>query len=449
MVDESNKRWFDAQVGVLGSVLIEPSLAPKVVASTNETDYRGEYRAVYSAIAALLQEAQPVDVITVRNKLGPAYSELLMEIMKVTPTAANIDAYISACKEQSRLSSLHGIAMQLTSTVTLDEARELLGKAQDAVVEHNNKRVFSMMNAMEHFYDTHQAGKKEYIEWGIGAFDDQLSTERGDVIVLAGRPSDGKSAIMLQFAYHMAQKHRVGVFSFETGSGKLTDRLVSHVSKVDFRKIKRGDMRLEDWQRINGCVNGFTSRSLELIEASGMTVNDILGISLAQRFDIIFVDYVQLVTPLSHRGGTRNDEVAGVSKALAIMARQHKIMVVELSQLSRPQKTKSGNYLPPTMSDLRESGQLEQDADVIMMLYRTNPDEASSPREMYVAKNKEGTLGKFTLHLDGKTQTFFRPTYDEIARLGAKGRRETMEANKFSPLQPAQDVPFEQAELPM
>jgi len=135
MVEYGRKQWLDAQVGVLGSVLIEPSLAPQVVASTNAGDYTGEYRTIFGAIAALLQEAQPVDAITVRNKIGPAYSELLMEIMKVTPTAANVEAYMSACKEQSRLTQLRSIAWELCSATTLEEARGLLAKAQDATVE--------------------------------------------------------------------------------------------------------------------------------------------------------------------------------------------------------------------------------------------------------------------------------------------------------------------------
>lgn len=444
MVEKPNdKQWLDAQIGVLGSVLIEPQLAPKVIAETRESDYRAEFRAVYGAIAGLLRDGQPVDVITVRNRLGEAYSELLMEIMKVTPTAAHIEAYISACKEQARLSQLHGIAWQLCSAVTLDEARELLSKAQDATVEHTGKNIYTMADAMASFYAIHQGGKKEYIDWGFGAFDDKLSTEKGDVVVLAGRPSDGKSAIMLQFAYHMAQKYRVGIFSFETLQPKLTDRLVSHVSKIQFPKVKQGDLRLEDWQRFNSCAPTISSRNMEFIEAAGMTVNDILGITLARRYEVIFIDYVQQITPMVHRGGTRNDEVAGISKALATMARQHKVMVVELSQLSRPQKTRAGSYQPPAMSDLRESGQLEQDADVIMMLYRTNPESPDSPREMYVAKNKEGTLGKFTLLLDGKTQTFYRPTRAEIDRIAKKAKRENEDQTRFSEMEEAgKDLPF-------
>lgn len=443
-------KWLDAQVGVLGSVLIEPSLAPRVIAETSATDYAGQYRSVFEAISGLVREAVPVDAMTVRDRLGTQYSELLLEIMKVTPTAANVDCYIKLCKEQARLSALQVLAVQLGSAVTLDDARQLLSKAQDIAVEHNNKRIFTMMEAMESFYSTHQGKKKEYIDWGISAVNDNLYAEPGDVIVLAGRPSDGKSALMLQFAYLMAEKHKVGIFSFETRQGKLTDRTVSHVTKVKFKAIKQNDMRLPDWQNITSHAPAITSKNLEFIEASGMTTNDILGITLARRYDVIFIDYLQLISPVRYRSGTRNDELSEISKALAVMARQHGVMVVELSQLKRPQKTKSGDYLPPTLTDLRESGQIEQDADAVMFLYRTEPDQAQSPRRLFIAKNKEGTLGKITLDFDGSTQTFSRPTYDEIRRLGAKGKRETMAAVNQTELEPAgDDIPFEQNELPL
>jgi len=130
------------------------------------------------------------------------------------------------------------------------------------------------------------------------------------------------------------------------------------------------------------------------------------------------------------------------------MARQHRILVVELSQLTRPQQNKDKSYPPPSMSSLRESGQLEQDADVIMFLYRTQHGEQNSPRELFVAKNKEGTLGKISLQFDGATQTFSRSTYDEINRLAAKGKRETMAAARAAQTsldgldEPETDNPF-------
>ena len=442
--------WIDAQSGVLGSVLLDPGLAPRLLADTSETDFSGAHRAIRQAVAALLAEGAPVDPVTVNAKLGSAYTQMLTDLLRDTPTAANYAAYVDAVKEQSRLAALRDLAGELSEAATLTDARSVLAKAQDVAADASNKRIFSMMQMLQDFYEAHQNTKKEYISWGIGALDDKVYADRGDVVVIGGYPSDGKSALMLQLAYHIAEKHRVGVFSFETSQAKITDRLVAHVMEIPFGKIKRSDLRLDDWHRITAGADAFTRRGVEIIEAAGMTVNDILGVTLAHGYEVIFIDYVQLISPERYRrGGTRSEEVAEISKALHIMAQRHNILVVELSQLSRPETTKKGVIPAPTLSRLRESGQLEQDADVVMLLYRTNPTAQNSPRELYVAKNKEGELGHFELEFDGKTQTFKRNTYREINRLAGKGLRETMEAAAEALTEPEEDNPFRQAELPM
>ena len=137
-----------------------------------------------------------------------------------------------------------------------------------------------------------------------------------------------------------------------------------------------------------------------------MSAEDVLGVTLARGFKVIALDYVQLIRPGAVRkGGTRAEEVAEVSKALALMARRHKLLVIELSQLSRPAKNAKGKTPPPTMASLRESGQLEQDADVVALLYRTGEAE-DARRELYVAKNKEGRTGRMELAFNGEAQRF-------------------------------------------
>lgn len=440
----TTQNWLDAQAGVLGSVLICPELAPKVAAETAETDYSGEYLSVYRGITALLAEGTPVDAMTVRSKLGAASADLLVALMDITPTAAHVDAYIDAVKTNGRLTRIQALAGELQEAKTMDEARSLLEQAQDTAVEQSTKRIFDMSTMLAQFYADHQATKREYISWGIGAMDDRIYADRGDVVVIGGYPSDGKSALMLQLAYHMGLKHHVGIFSFETSAAKLTDRLVAHAMQMPFSRIKLSGLHLQDWQTISSRADEYTSRNIEIIEAAGMTVGDILGVTLAHRFDVIFIDYVQLIsTAGSRRSGTRNEELAEISKALAVMARRHSVMVVELSQLRRPDTGSKGGAKHPTMSSLRESGQLEQDADVIMLLYRTEPDAENSARNLFVAKNKEGRLGQIELQFNGGTQTFYRNSYSEINRLAAKGLRETLAEQHAMELDaPDRDNPF-------
>lgn len=456
----SPDRWLDAQVGVLGSVLMEPELTPRVIAETQASDYSGDYAAVYQAIASLMTANQPVDIMTVRDKLGAKSAPLLVEIMRRTPTSANYDYYVTACKEQARLARLGGMAMQIAESQTLDEARALLDKANELVIDRSHSRAVSMSEAMQTFFDTHQSTKKEYLSWGIAALDENLSVDKGDFVILGGYPSDGKSAFMLQLAWHMSQKHSVGVFSFETSSAKLFDRLMSHVQKVPLPRIKRSGMSADEWRVVISAANGIADHRLELVEAAGMSVSDVLAMSVSKRYEIIFVDYLQLISPDMRRSGNRTEEVARISMALHTMAQRHGIIVIALSQLSRPQsgaQQRKTKYIElegeqtaivpaPTLSSLRESGQLEQDADVVMFLYRMCPGSKDQTRRLTIAKNKEGTLGGFNFKFDGSTQTFSRAVHDEITRYAAQSIRDT----RMGALQPpSEDNPFRQQELPM
>ena len=212
---------------------------------------------------------------------------------------------------------------------------------------------------------------------------------------------------MLQWCWRIAGELPVGIFSFETSADKLMDRLVTQaVPGMQFTKVKRGKLDAKDWKAVTAEIPEITRRRLQIVEAAGMTAADVLGVALAKGFRVIAIDYVQLISPGTVRkGGTRAEEVAEISKALALMARRHKLLVIELSQLQRPQKSRDGKTPAPTLSSLRESGQLEQDADVVALLYRTGESE-TAPRNLFIAKNKEGRRGLIALRFNGERQTF-------------------------------------------
>lgn len=397
--------WTNAQKSVIGSALIDGSCAPLLMSQLRPEDLSGNYRTIFEAIVKLKLDGQPVDPVTVLNKLGPAYRDELLRIMRETPTAANVEAYITICKQQSRLDRLTALGAELTGAVTLDEARETLQRAQAAAVEQNVKAV-DMSTALADFYRRHEK-EHSYIAMGLKELDERLAVDLGDVLVLGGYPSDGKTALMLQWCWHIARELPVGIFSFETSADKLMDRIVTQaVPDLSFTAVKRGTMAPEDWRRVTGESVHISKRNLQIVEAAGMTVADVLGVTLSRGFRVIAVDYVQLIAPGTVRkGGTRQEELAEISKSLALMARRHKLLVIELSQLVRPQKKKDGTTPAPTLSSLRESGQLEQDADVVALLYRTGNGEDTA-RQLFVAKNKEGRLGRLALRFEGERQRF-------------------------------------------
>ena len=424
--------WTDAQAYVIGSALIDPACAPVLLHGAAPDDFTGEFRTLLHAIRELSVRGQPVDPVTVLNAVGPAYRETVKRLIAETPTSANVQAYLDVCREQSRLARLTALGAELTGAATLPEARETLQKAQAVSVEQDAARIVTMQDALAQFYADHQAGEKKYIATGINAMDDRLTLDLGDVLVLGGYPSDGKTALMLQWTWRMAQQYPVGIFSFETGAGKLMDRLVTQaVPELRFTAVKHGTMDTAQWRAVTAHSVEITKRPIQIIEAAGMSAEDVLGVTLSRGFKIIALDYVQLVRPGTIRkGGTRAEEVAEISKALALMARRHKLLVIELSQLSRPAKNNKGKTPPPTLSSLRESGQLEQDADVVALLYRIG-DAEDARRELYIAKNKEGRIGRLELAFNGEAQRFsYVARGDDIPRELLNAQQKRYEAKK-------------------
>lgn len=398
----THQDWLDAQVGVLGSVLIEPKLAAKVLAETADDDYTGAFRAVYQAIRRVFQQGKPPDPVLINDALGGTYSKLLMEIMEITPSAASVDYYLQACKSRGRLLRLRELGTQLAESADAEEQRTLLAEMNRVSTGKVGVRITTMEDAMECFFERHEK-KAEYLSWPISGLDRALYAEAGDFIIIGGYPSDGKSAFALQTAWHMAKTKRVGFFSLETSSNKLFDRLISHVAKIPMQNLKQNDFTSDHWNVAARVSQHVASRPLEFIQAAGMDVADIQAVSLANRYEVVFVDYLQL---LSGRGKDRFSVVTESSIGLHTMAQSTGITVIALAQLNRPEKLRDGAIPPPDLNSLRESGQIEQDADIVFMLYR--PDRNKTGRSLLVRKNKEGELGSVLLHFDGSTQTFWR-----------------------------------------
>jgi replicative DNA helicase len=255
--------------------------------------------------------------------------------------------------------------------------------------------------------------KPKYMTWGFQEMDEKLFAEPGDFVVIGGYPSAGKTLLSLQIAMHMAQDYRVGYFSLETSPRKLMDRIMAAQAKVPLAKIKRRDLDAQDWDAVRDVTSQLAKRSLDLVRASGMTVADIRAQVLQKRYQVIFVDYLQLVQA---KGTGRYEQVTAISMGLHTLAQDLGVAVIALAQLSRPEKG-SGPMKPPNMTSFRESGQIEQDADIAILLYPEDPNDNGSQRVLKVSKNKEG--GKFALDLafDGQTQRLTpvqKPHHSEV-----------------------------------
>ena len=409
----SGNTWLEAQYAVLGSALIDSRVIPEILSATSDDDFNGPCKTVYRAICSVFLSGKPTDAITVNAALGDAYTAFLMQLMEITPTAANVSTYIEACKVQSQFAQLKTLGEQLHDAADPESAAALADRIVGVAARRSGLQAITMDAAMTSFFERH-SHPREYLNWPLDPLNQHLFVDKGDFVVVGGYPSAGKSAFAIQTAYHLSQSKKVGFFSLETNPDKLHDRLVSHVAKVPMNRIKLSDFRDRDWEMAAAASSHIIARNLEYVPAAGASVADIRAYSMARQYDVIFVDYLQLV---SAPGRDRFSVVTDVSIGLHTMAQSTGITVIALAQLTRPDETpemrREGTKVVPTgvmltkapdMHHLRESGQIEQDADVILMLYRPRSD--STDRMMLIRKNKEGELRSMELGFDGKYQTF-------------------------------------------
>ncbi len=419
---------LDAERAVLGSLLIDDGIVAQVLSEVDERDFTSTpNRLIFQAARSVLRDGNHVDAVNVNAKLGaalgPDQQQYLLQLMELTPTSASWREYAQRMHEQAALSRIHALSAQMNGTATLDEVRPLLSELQGQMTARRGVNVVTMTQMLASFAERHAAGKKpDYASFGLEVLDRNSFVQRGDVVILGGYPSDGKTALALMMAYHMAKTRRVGFFSLETNDEKVADRMVTHAARIDFDRIKRSELTDRDWGTFAVSADEMAKRDLSIIQASGLTVSDIIAETMTYGYDVIFVDYVQLIVPEGSPRDMRSERMAGVSRALHTFAQSRGVLVVELAQLSRPDR---GTWRAPDMHDLKESGQFEQDADLIVMVYRPDPHSNYSQekcRVIQIAKSKEGRRGRGVFTFDGLHQTFAPYTRDD-----EKGRKEKLD----------------------
>ncbi|MCI7125908.1 MAG: hypothetical protein MR935_06915, partial [Agathobaculum sp.] len=289
------KATLDAEYSVIGCLLVDPSIAGELLYRTRPEDFTvPELRTVYNAAVKLFGAGRPVDAVTIRGVCGAEYNDLLMQCMDVTPTSFGWRTYISAMQEQTRVTRLRTLAAELAEVRTSDKARDLLGQAGEILSEKNRTQVVTMQQALMQFFNE-QGEKRRFLSWGFDKLDRRLYTDYGDFVIVAGRPSAGKTALALQMAAHMGRQDKVGFYSLETSTAKLTNRLVASRCIIDFGHINRREMTPEEWERAAKWKKEVLESQLELIPASGWGVQDILATALARQHRVVFVDYLQLI----------------------------------------------------------------------------------------------------------------------------------------------------------
>lgn len=441
--DPQAQRLIDAQAAVLGSMLIDGSCIADVLAKVNAQMFvSSTYRTIYGAIRDLFHAAKPVDLVTVGAQLRDVsgssdYDKVLVQLAEMTPTSANAMAYVDVLRRDSVVYRLREIGRALTETEDLDTCEDLVSKANAAMSAKSGVEIWGPREIWDSFVRRHSGEKTaEYIDWGFSFINELVFTGRGDYCVLGGYSSAGKTSLGLSMALRMAQKYRVGFFSYETDKDKLSDRIMCARAMVDSDAIKRNALGEKEWQELAYAASKLADGGLEIMQTSGFTPADIQSLAMSRHYDVVFIDYIQLIEPESRRGWSRPEEVGAISRSLQRMAHEQGITVVALSQLTPESGGKKNEA--PTMYSLRESKQITQDADVIFLLYLEDSEDRNSRRILKCDKNKDGRAGWYKkMVFRGNIQTF-----EPVAAPVSTWKRPDPDQVSFKEIQDDGTMPF-------
>lgn len=392
---------YEAEQSVIGIIMMDGKKAMPIAAmKLTEDDFHvPELKTLYGTCLKLFKSGKPVDSVTVLSAVGDAYKPIILTAAQVAPTISNLSAYIDAVKAQSQRITAYNKAMDFISALeeTIPSTAECRGQAAEIAACFNNNVLQKAVTAEQGFLDfiDRQEHPKEHIGSGFELLDKFIYIDPGDFIIIGGRPSAGKTAFTLQTMLHMAEKHKVGYFSLETSPAKVFERLISNYAWASFTKIKTNKLDDEDWSHITASYDTFHKLGFEVIPAAGWSVEQIKSFSQIAGYEIIFIDYLTLI---SAEGKDDTEKATHISKDLHILAQQNGTTVVALSQLKRT----GGGEL--TLDCLRQSGQIEQDADAVILL--NYDDETPEVRDIKIAKNKDGKVGKIHANFDGDHQRF-------------------------------------------
>ena len=426
----------EAEQSLVGGLMLNKAAWDKVAdVVTAEDFYRNDHRIIFTAIAQLVEDGNPCDVVTVseflerRNDLDKAGGlEYLAALANETPGAANARAYANIVRERSMLRSLINVGNEISGNAFASD-----GRSASEIVDDAERRVFAIAEkgararagfkslkqilpeAVDRIDMLHQSdGDITGISTGFTEFDKLTAgLQGGDMVIIAGRPSMGKTTLALNIAENAAigSKIPTAIFSMEMPSQQLAFRMISSLGRVDQSHLRTGRFPDEDWSRINTAVQLMSDAPIFIDDSAGLSPTDIRArarrLHREHGLGLIVVDYLQLMQVPGNKEN-RATEISEISRSLKALAKELDLPVVALSQLNRAVEQRTDKR--PVMSDLRESGALEQDADLIVFIYRDEVYNQETLKkgiaDISIAKQRNGPIGDFVLTFVGRYTKF-------------------------------------------
>ncbi len=430
---------MEAEQSVLGGLLIENESLYEVLHMLKPEDFYHEaHREIYSAIIKLCDEGSPADLITITDALGESKklesiggASYLATLVDAVPTAANVLHYAKIVKDKAVLREMVRVCGEITSQCLSEnlDAEEFLDKAESmffGVSERRHAVGFSpikdvLKTSFKTIEQLHQSkGKIHGVPSGFKAIDNMTNGfQKSDLIIIAGRPSMGKTSFCLNIASHAALRHKipVAVFSLEMSKEQIGMRLLCSEARVDSSVLRKGELADEDWFRLTKVAGDLSESPLFIDDTAGLTPLEMKAkarrLKRSHDIGLIVVDYLQLMRS-ERKGENRVQEISEISRNLKALAKELEVPVIALSQLNRSVDSRDNKR--PQMSDLRESGAIEQDADVIGFIYRDEVYNPESPEkgvaEFIIAKHRNGPTGVARLAFLGKYTRFEDLAYE-------------------------------------
>lgn len=430
---------LEAEQAVIGGLMLDNNAWDQVADRVVDEDFHLlDHRILFSAIARLAENNQPFDVVTLseavqhsdraREVNNANLLSYLATLAKETPTAANIGAYADIVREKSILRMLASTGTEIVSDAYQPEGRDsrsLLDKAEQSIFQISdrgargrvgfqpiNQLLSSTVERIDELYESDQAITG--LATGFDEFDEQTSgLQPGDLIIVAGRPSMGKTSFAMNIAEYTAIRHKasVGIFSMEMPGHQITMRMLSSIGRINQQRVRTGKLTEEDWPRLTSSVSMLTEAKLFIDDSAALSPTEVRArarrLKREHGLSLIVIDYLQLMQ-VHGSSENRATEISEISRALKSLAKELDIPIIALSQLNRSLEQRTDKR--PVMSDLRESGAIEQDADLIAFIYRDevyhddSPDQGTA--EIIVAKQRNGPIFKTRLTFLGQFTRF-------------------------------------------
>ncbi len=415
----------ESEQAVIGSMLTDKEAVSAAIEVLKPEDfYREDNRTIFEAILNLYGRSEPIDIITLKSELSSMGKfeavgglEYIAELPDKVPTTANVEQYIKIVEEKSVLRNLIKTANEII-TLGYDQTQEV-----DGIIDGAEKKIFEVMQKknqkgytpikdilVETFTELEQLYNQKQritgIPTGFSDLDFRTSgLHNSDLILVAARPAMGKSAFALNIATNAAVRAKVpvAIFSLEMSKEQMTSRILCSEAMVDSNKVRTGKIDDEEWSKLAAASGELSEANIYIDDTPGISIMEIRAkcrkMKIEKNIGLVVIDYLQLVQGSGKRGGSREQEIAEISRSLKILAKEINVPVIALSQLSRAPEQRPDHR--PMLSDLRESGSIEQDADIVMFLYRDdyyNEDsEKKNIAEVILAKHRAGSTGTVEL----------------------------------------------------